>query len=74
MGNEWKERGEHCWIGEQLDSLRRKLTLGFRGTVKELNLVKEISTLRTTECWSWKDLGDLLVQGPHYLDAEIEAC
>lgn len=61
-------------MGEQLDSLRRKLTSEFRGTVKKLSLVKEISTLRTTECWSWKDLGDLVVQGPHYLDAEIEDC
>lgn len=61
--------------GKQLDSLRRKLTLGLHGAVKKLNLVQEsFSTLRTTECWSRKELGDLLVQCHHYLDAEIQAC
>lgn len=52
---------EHCWLGEQLGSPRRKLTRGLRGTVKKLNLVRAIfSALTSAECWSqghWRPPG-----------------
>lgn len=53
------------------ESLRRQLTWGFRGTVEKLNLFQEISLVRS-RCQNWKDLRELLGQGPHYADAEID--
>ena len=39
--------------------------------MEKLNLFQEISPVRS-RCQNWKDLRELLVQGPCYADAEID--
>ena len=39
--------------------------------MEKLNLFQEISPVRS-KCQNWKDLRELLVQGPCYADAEID--
>ena len=39
--------------------------------MEKLNLFQEISPVRS-RCQNWKDPRELLVQGPHHTDAEIE--
>lgn len=53
------------------ESLRRRLTSGLQGDSGETKLVPG-NLSRRSRCQNWKDLRELLVQGPCYADAEID--